>query len=122
MILLTLATCELTPVIQAALEHRMVYLVRHAHCNGVVFEGETLMSDPGISDKGTEQAAALTNWLLEQGVNYKSRVGRVLVSPARRALGTAQPLVEALGVAAEVDLDALSRSLSLAPSPHQSVS
>jgi len=82
-------------------EFRMLYLVRHGHCDNAP------TSDAGLSQDGLSQAEALGEWMSaqhEDGVVARE-VDRLLVCPTRRCLGTAQPIAKACGIAAEVCLD-----------------
>jgi 2,3-bisphosphoglycerate-dependent phosphoglycerate mutase len=54
-------------------------------------------ADPALSDDGRAQAVRLANWLA------KDPIDAVYVSPMRRALETAAPLAETLGVDPVVD-------------------
>lgn len=69
-----------------------VYFLRHADAES---------SEPGkpdaerrLTDKGRRQTAAVSRYLVEQGI----RVALVLSSPHARAAETAQPVAESLGV------------------------
>jgi probable phosphoglycerate mutase len=67
-----------------------IYLVRHGEASARWTESD----DPGLSDRGHEQAAATAQELLQQ---LEPDI-RLLSSPLRRARETAVPLAEALGV------------------------
>ena len=54
-------------------------------------------ADPELSDEGRDQAVRLADWL------RRDPIDAVYVSPMRRAIETAEPLAEALGVDAVVD-------------------
>ena len=54
-------------------------------------------ADPELSDEGRAQAVRLADWLRREPIDA------VYVSPMRRAIETAEPLAEALGVGAVVD-------------------
>jgi probable phosphoglycerate mutase len=54
-------------------------------------------ADPALAPRGVEQAAALAEWLATEEVDA------VWTSPMRRALETAAPVAERLGLAATVD-------------------
>jgi len=54
-------------------------------------------ADPALSDDGRAQAVRLANWLA------KDPIDAVYVSPMRRALETAAPLADALGIDPVVD-------------------
>src|SRR5829696_10414612 len=54
-------------------------------------------ADPELSDEGRAQAVRLAGWL------GRDAIDAVYVSPMRRALETAAPLADALGVDAVVD-------------------
>ena len=54
-------------------------------------------ADPGLTELGVEQSRALARWLLREPVQ------RILSSPARRSLETAQPSAERLGLEVVVD-------------------
>jgi 2,3-bisphosphoglycerate-dependent phosphoglycerate mutase len=66
-------------------------LIRHARPRRV--EGMDGPADPGLSPLGHRQAEVLAAWLAAE------RIGAVYTSPLRRAVETAAPLGEALGVA-----------------------
>ena len=70
-------------------------MVRHGH--PVRIEDAGGPADPELSDLGWEQAHRLAAWYA------KERIDAVYCSPLRRAVQTAQPLAEALGVEAVVD-------------------
>lgn len=66
-----------------------IYLVRHGEAEA----GWTESDDPGLSERGHEQAAATASELLRR----LEPDTRLLSSPLRRARETALPLAEALG-------------------------
>ena len=70
-------------------------MVRHGH--PVRVEDADGPADPELSDLGWEQAHHLADWYA------KEQIDAVYTSPLRRAIQTAQPLAEALGVEAVVD-------------------
>lgn len=67
-----------------------ILLVRHAE--PVRQEVTTGSADPGLHERGRLQAEALARWL-----SYE-HIDAVVQSPARRAVETAQPLAELLGL------------------------
>lgn len=69
-------------------------LIRHAL--PVRVEAADGAADPALSDLGIEQAAALAAELVDEGVDV------LLTSPLRRAVETAAPVAEALGLVAEI--------------------
>jgi probable phosphoglycerate mutase len=69
-------------------------LIRHAL--PVRIEGTDGAADPPLADLGHQQAAALAVWLAGEPVDV------LLVSPMRRAVETAAPVAERLGVEAVV--------------------
>ena len=54
-------------------------------------------ADPGLTDVGHAQAKAMADWLREEPIDA------IYVSPLRRAVETAEPLEQALGVKATVE-------------------
>jgi probable phosphoglycerate mutase len=54
------------------------------------------IADPGLSELGLEQGRMVCEWLAHEPVDC------VVTSPKRRAIETAQPLIEALGVPHEI--------------------
>lgn len=72
-------------------------LIRHAEPERVAPGEVDGPVDPGLTSRGVEQARRLARWLAADGVDH------VVVSPMRRAVETAAPLVEALGQSAQVD-------------------
>jgi probable phosphoglycerate mutase len=54
-------------------------------------------ADPGLSDRGHDQAARLAAWLAAEGVDH------IVSSPLRRALDTAAPIAGATGLTVDVD-------------------
>ncbi|MEX0664926.1 MAG: histidine phosphatase family protein [Acidimicrobiia bacterium] len=72
-------------------------LVRHGEPVRIE-EGEVEgPADPGLTERGHDQAARVGAWLAAEGVDA------VVTSPLRRARETAVPLAAALGVEAEID-------------------
>ena len=72
-------------------------LVRHAEPMRITEgEGEG-PADPGLTERGHEQAARLGAWLAHEGIDA------IVTSPARRARETAAPLAAALGLEPEID-------------------
>lgn len=69
-------------------------LVRHALPERV--ENVDGVADPGLQALGWEQARRLADWLTEEHVDH------IAVSPKRRAVETATPLAERLGIEPEV--------------------
>jgi 2,3-bisphosphoglycerate-dependent phosphoglycerate mutase len=72
-------------------------LVRHALPVRVDATDDGSPADPGLSERGWEQAARLVDALAGE------RVDAVWTSPARRAVETAEPLAQALGLVPEVE-------------------
>jgi probable phosphoglycerate mutase len=72
-------------------------LVRHAL--PVRIDGGDGPADPGLSEAGHRQAAALGEWLADEGVDA------IWSSPMRRARETAAPLADRLGLEVHVDDD-----------------
>lgn len=72
-------------------------LVRHAL--PVRVEGADGPADPPLSDAGRRQAEALASWLAGEPVDA------LYTSPMRRAVETAAPVAEALGIGPVVDED-----------------
>jgi len=72
-------------------------LIRHAEPVRVA-EGEVEgPADPGLTERGHEQAARLGAWLAAESVDA------IVTSPMRRARETAAPLAAALGLEPEID-------------------
>jgi broad specificity phosphatase PhoE len=73
-------------------------VIRHAEPVRVTAE-ETggAPADPGLTDRGHEQARRLAAWLATEGVD------RVVSSPLRRAVETAAPVAAVLGLDVEID-------------------
>ncbi len=69
-------------------------LVRHALPERV--ENVDGVADPGLQALGWEQARRLADWLGQEPIDH------IVVSPKRRALETATPLAEQLGIEPEV--------------------
>ncbi|MGH9193181.1 MAG: histidine phosphatase family protein, partial [Acidimicrobiales bacterium] len=81
-------------------------LIRHARPQRA--ESVDGPADPGLSELGRRQADALAAWLVPEGLDA------IYTSPLRRAVQTAAPLGDALGLAvasdaalAEYDADAM---------------
>lgn len=72
-------------------------LVRHAE--PVRIEGAEGPADPPLTPRGHLQSEALAAWLLEEHLDL------IVTSPLRRALETAEPLANSLGITLEVDED-----------------
>jgi probable phosphoglycerate mutase len=70
-------------------------LVRHAEPVRID-PGLGTPADPHLTDRGHEQAERLADWLAADAVDH------VITSPKRRAIETATPLADALGITAEV--------------------
>ncbi|HEY3139829.1 MAG TPA: histidine phosphatase family protein [Acidimicrobiales bacterium] len=70
-------------------------LIRHARPQRA--EEGNGPADPGLSPLGHRQAEALADWLSSEAIDA------IYVSPMRRALETAQPLTDRLGLGAVVD-------------------
>ena len=75
-------------------------LVRHARPEAVETDGTTV-ADPGLTAEGHAQAAAMAKAL---AAGHYGAVTAVVSSTMRRAVETAAPLVEALGVVPETDV------------------
>lgn len=69
-------------------------LVRHALPERV--ENTSGVADPGLQDTGWEQARRLADWLGHEEIDH------IVASPKRRAIETATPLAERLGIEPEV--------------------
>ncbi|HEX7097572.1 MAG TPA: histidine phosphatase family protein [Acidimicrobiales bacterium] len=69
-------------------------LVRHALPERV--ENVDGVADPGLQPIGHEQARRLADWLAHEEIHH------IAVSPKRRAIETAAPLAERLGLAPEI--------------------
>ena len=54
------------------------------------------MADPGISDKGHEQAHRLAQYLAPHLINQASKPVQIISSPMRRTLETVMPTLSAL--------------------------
>jgi probable phosphoglycerate mutase len=65
-------------------------LIRHAL--PVRIERDAGRADPPLSELGLLQAVALSRWLVDEGIDA------IWTSPMRRAVQTAEPLVEATGL------------------------
>jgi 2,3-bisphosphoglycerate-dependent phosphoglycerate mutase len=72
-------------------------LIRHAL--PVRIDGGDGPADPDLSDAGHQQAAALAEWLVDEGIEA------IWASPMRRARQTAAPLEAATGLTATIDDD-----------------
>jgi len=73
-------------------------VIRHAEPVRVTAaESGGAPADPGLTERGQEQATRLAAWLAPE------RLDHVVSSPLRRALETAAPLAEATGLRVEVD-------------------
>lgn len=71
-------------------------LVRHAEPLAAQAEaGSALGADPGLSEKGTAQAASLARWLAD--APERAEIEEVVVSPMRRARETAAPVASLVG-------------------------
>src|SRR5437868_6429597 len=75
-----------------------IVLVRHAEPVRVG-AGETAgeAADPGLTERGHQQAHRLASWLAHEHFDA------LLVSPKRRAVETAAPVADALGLAVKID-------------------
>ena len=69
-------------------------LVRHALPERV--ENVEGVADPGLQPLGQEQARRLADWLEHEPID------RIVASPKRRAVETAQPLSDRLGLGIEI--------------------
>jgi probable phosphoglycerate mutase len=72
-------------------------LIRHALPVRIDEASGSGPADPALSERGVEQAAALAEWLATEGVDA------LWSSPMRRALETAAPVAERLGLPVTVD-------------------
>lgn len=73
-------------------------VIRHAEPVRITTEeGGGVPVDPGLTDRGHDQADRLARWLAVEGVDH------VVSSPLRRATETATPLAAALGLEIEID-------------------
>lgn len=73
-------------------------LIRHAEpCRVTTADTAGAAADPGLTARGRDQARRLAQWLAAE------RVDALLVSPKRRALETAAPLADLLGLPAVID-------------------
>ena len=86
-----------------------LYLIRHAQStNQVRDEPETKVFDPHLTDLGERQAVLLAEYLADGRERTRASGGGIdslVCSPMWRALQTARPLSEALGLTPEVWLD-----------------
>ena len=74
---------------------REIYVVRHGTCeNSHTMLGQ---SDPPLTEEGLAQANLLAQGLAERGVE------RIVASPLRRAVQTAQAIADKAGVETEID-------------------
>ena len=74
---------------------REIYLVRHGACeNSHTMLGQ---SDPPLTEEGLAQAELLAQGLAERGVE------RIVASPLRRAVQTAQAIADNTGIEIEID-------------------
>jgi probable phosphoglycerate mutase len=69
-------------------------LVRHALPERV--ENVDGVADPGLQPRGREQARRMAEWLAHEDIHH------IAVSPKRRAIETAAPLAELLGLEPEI--------------------
>jgi 2,3-bisphosphoglycerate-dependent phosphoglycerate mutase len=76
-------------------------IVRHAEPQRVEAGGDGSggVADPGLTDRGLEQAEQLAAWLAVESIDH------VVTSPLRRAQETAAPLAARFGIDLEVDED-----------------
>jgi len=70
-------------------------LIRHALPHRVISDDGP--ADPGLDDLGRRQAEAMAAWLGDEAIDS------IVSSPLRRALETAAPLAERLGLTVEID-------------------
>jgi len=85
-----------------------VYLIRHAQStNNALQDQRDRVVDPDLTGLGYEQAALLAAWLPQASELGGEPFGltRLLVSPMWRALLTAQPLAQVLGLPMQVMID-----------------
>jgi len=78
-------------------------LVRHARPKVVINSPE--IANPGLDELGIWQAARLTDWLLNEDIDY------VITSPKRRAMETVQAICDERGLTPEIvdELDEIDR-------------
>jgi probable phosphoglycerate mutase len=69
-------------------------LVRHALPRRV--ENASGVADPGLQELGHEQSRRLADWLAHEEIDH------IVASPKRRAIETAAPLAERLGIEPEI--------------------
>jgi broad specificity phosphatase PhoE len=74
-------------------------IVRHAEPVRVTAEESGGRADPGLTDRGREQAQRLAGWLATDGIDH------IVSSPLRRATETAEPLAAATGLPVAIDDD-----------------
>lgn len=72
-------------------------LVRHAEPIRIAAGEVEGPADPGLTERGVEQARRLADWLRTEPVD------EIVASPLRRARETATPLAEALGLEVVID-------------------
>lgn len=72
-------------------------LVRHAEPIRIAAGEVEGPADPGLTERGVEQARRLADWLRAEPVD------EIVASPLRRARETAAPLAEALGLEVVID-------------------
>ncbi len=97
-----------------------LYLIRHAQSqNNLAYSQNSndRVADPALTPLGEQQATGLASYLAQRvdsdrrdgRTNYSNQFGyaftHLICSPMRRALQTAQPLVDALQLPAEVWID-----------------
>lgn len=76
-----------------------IYLIRHGQSANNAQSEELRVSDPGLTDVGQQQAAALAAWFDQHRVDY------LYCSPFLRALETARPLADAKQLPVQVRAD-----------------
>jgi 2,3-bisphosphoglycerate-dependent phosphoglycerate mutase len=74
----------------------LLYLIRHAQSQNNAKPEEQRVEDPSLTQLGVQQAAHLAEWMAAQ------RLTRIITSPFRRTLETAEPLRAATGLRPEV--------------------
>jgi broad specificity phosphatase PhoE len=80
-------------------EHMLIYLIRHALADYTTGMPYHISPGPDLSETGYAEAAAIAPLLAPCGIE------RVISSPMRRCLQTAEPLCAALGIEPLIDDD-----------------
>lgn len=74
----------------------LLYLIRHAQSQNNARPEDQRVEDPSLTELGSQQAALLAEWIVSL------RLTRVITSPFRRTLETAEPIRVATGLRPEV--------------------